>query len=252
MMDVAISPCPNDTFLFAPWIHQYIKSRITIQTTFADIATLNEMAMQKKYPLIKVSIAAFRKIKGYRLLPVGMALGYGVGPKLISREPLQNLSGKKVAIPGKDTTAELLFDHFFPNVEKHFCTYDQVLSLLKKGEVDAGVIIHETRFTYMNGGFFELVDLGELWEKKYNLPLPLGGLILRDDYSKQADEITSILQESYRYAKKNPSKLEDYILQYAQEKDRHVVKKHIDLYVTEETYALSEKGLKAVNQLINL
>ncbi|NGX60885.1 MAG: 1,4-dihydroxy-6-naphtoate synthase [Chlamydiae bacterium] len=256
MIDVALSPCPNDTFLFAPWIEGFVESKYPITPHFADIQTLNKWAFSKRFPLIKISVAVFPKLLPfYQLLPVGAALGFGCGPKLIGKKPytLADLPNLTVAIPGEDITAHTLLSHFAPSPkEKHFCLYHEIFPLLNSDEVDCGLIIHESRFTYSEAGFFEIADLGELWEKKTSLPLPLGALAIQKSLPEpQKKGLTRALQDSLLYSKSHPEKSLPLILKHAQELSPEIVQKHIETYVTKETEILSEEGKKAIETLLS-
>ncbi len=249
-MKIAISPCPNDTYLFHAWITGRVAT--PPQVTFADIEQLNTLALEGKYPLIKLSFNCFREVcETYQLLPIGSALGMHCGPIIIAKTPfsLQELSKKRIAIPGKRTTANLLLEKLLPPIEhKHFCLYHEVADLIENDIVDCGLIIHETRFTYASRGFFEIIDLGEMWHERYQLPLPLGCLAIRRDYPHK-EEILQTLQDSLAYAKANPSESHSFILEKSQEKQVEIVKQHIATYVNSETENLSERGLKAIETL---
>lgn len=254
-MLTAISPCPNDTYLFYPWISYQIKSSLPIEPVYADIQTLNEWAPLGKHPLTKLSFPTFQKVSHlYQLLPIGTALGYHCGPKIIAKRafPIENIGEKKIAIPGKDTTAHLLLNSLLTSPkEKKYCFYHEIMDLIEREEVDCGLIIHESRFTYQNRGFVEIVDLGELWHTKKQLPLPLGGLaLLRTLPETQKRTILQNLQKSMHFSDNHRVSLIDYLLQYAQEKDPEVVFKHIDLYVTDETRNLTAEGIRAIESLI--
>src|ERR1700722_9571765 len=250
MLEIALSPCPNDTYLFHAWIEGLVGKEMTLSPTFADIQQLNIWGEAKKFPLIKVSISCFAKMqKEYELLPVGCALGWNCGPKLVAREKmsLDQLSHLRVAIPGQETTAHHLLNLLCPKPqEKLFCLYHEIEELLREGVVDAGVIIHETRFTH---GFHEIADLGELWMERYDLPLPLGGIAVLK--TQPIDLITKIVRDSLAYARSHPEAGEAFILKHAQDKNRDVVQRHIDLYVNEETENLSERGREAIALLLS-
>lgn len=252
-MKIGISPCPNDTFLFHAWISGKIESSIVPEVTFGDIQQLNQWAMNKRLPFLKVSFFCFGKILDeYDLLPIGAALGHCCGPKLISKKPfaLHEIKSKKVAIPGKETTAHLLFEHFCPPpLEKKFCLYHEIFSLLSNDEVDCGVIIHESRFTFQQLGFYQIADFGELWEKRHGLPLPLGGLVVQKNVSSEA--LIAALKGSLNFARANPQESLPFILQHSQGKDLKVIQEHISLYVNRETEALSEKGIAAIDTLLS-
>lgn len=249
---IALSPCPNDTFLFYAWIHGIVA--LPPIAHFADIDELNLLATEHAFPLIKVSIGHLPTLLDrYELLDVGVACGENHGPKLISREPfgLERLCEKRVAIPGLNTTAHLLLKLFFPEVQnKVVCRYDAMTTLLRQGIVDAALIIHETRFTFSKEGFYEIADLGEHWKREFNLPLPLGGIVI-DKRALDKEAMTEILRASLHFARKNPEKTLQFVLEKSQEKDPEVVQKHIDLYVTKETERLSREGKEAIQRLIN-
>ena len=250
MLELALSPCPNDTFLFHAWITGLVGSELPVNPTFADIEQLNLWGQAKKFPLIKVSIACFAKMQAdYTLLPVGCALGWNCGPKLISKKrvSLRDLPGLRVAIPGRETTAHYLLGLLCPPPkEKLFCLYHEIESLLEQDQVDAGLIIHETRFSH---GFYEVADLGELWHMQFSLPLPLGGIAALK--SLPIPLITSVLQDSLAYAHANPLASEEFVLKHAQNKNREIVQKHIALYVNEETIHLSKSGKNAIDLLLS-
>lgn len=254
MLPIAISSCPNDTYLFYAWIKGFVGQEYPLSPTYADIDSLNKWAQNLEFPLIKVSMPCYGKIRDhYTLLPVGMALGFGVGPKVIAKKKwkFDQIAKKKVAIPGLDTTANMLFDCFFSSKEKVFCPYDQVMTLIKNGEADLGVIIHETRFTFEKEGLVEIADLGTLWENKFSLPLPLGGIAVKRNLGLEK-AFSTILQKSFLYAKEHFEQMFSFILEHSIEKDVEVVKRHIDLYVNSETFHLSHIGKQAVEQFLTL
>lgn len=254
-LPVAFSFCPNDTFLFHAWVHSYVGEELPLNASLGDIQSLNEWATQSSFPLIKISLSHLPSIiKNYQLLPVGNALGYHCGPKIIAKQPfsIEDLQNKIIAIPGKSTTAHTIYNQLLPQPQqKLFCTYHEVFPLIHSGKADCGLIIHESRFTYIQEGFYEIADLGSLWHQRFNLPLPLGGLAIRRGY-KNASLIVKNLQDSLMFAKAHPEVSRDYISTHSQEKDENVIRQHIQLYVNEETYFLSQTGIKAIEQLINL
>lgn len=255
MIPLAISPCPNDTFLFHAWIFGLIDQNFLPVPTYADIDTLNQWALEKRFPLIKVSCSILKKIENnYQLLPVGVTLGYGCGPKIIAKSPfpLESLSTKTVAIPGVETTAHRLLQLLAPSpLKKVVLPYHAICKAVENGEVDCGLIIHETRFTFAKCGLIEIADLGALWEKTHQLPLPLGAIVVSKDLSSDTiQKITDLLQLSLHYAWAYPAESRPFILEKAQEKQWAIAKKHIDLYVTQETCSLSEKGRQAINKLL--
>lgn len=254
-LPIALSPCPNDTFLFHAWIKGLVGLEVRPEPTYADIETLNEWAFEDRFPLTKLSFSCFKHVlKNYQLLPIGAALGIGMGPKLIAKKPfsLSELSSKQVALPGKFTTAHLLFDSLLGTCQsKVFCRYDEVLSLLANGSADCGVIIHETRFTFQKAGFIEIADLGSLWDQIHRTPLPLGGLAIRRNLSDcQKKQITQSLKDSLSYARQYPDESIDFILSLSQEKEQNIVDRHIQTYVNQETEILSEEGIFAIGALL--
>jgi len=255
MIDVALSPCPNDTFLFFPWIMGYVGDSFPLQAHFYDIEQLNHHALAKRYLLTKLSIATYYKMSHhYELLPIGAALGHNQGPKLVGPSPytLSDLKTLRVAIPGKETTANLLLTRFVPELgERYFCLYHEVIELIKKGRVDCGVIIHETRFTFANEGLYEIADLGQLFYEQTAHPLPLGALVLKRESFFLKEKISALLKESLAFAKKYPEKGKEFILEKSQEKDQSIIEQHIALYVNSETEELSKKGLRAIELLCN-
>ncbi len=239
-MKVGFSPCPNDTFLFHAWVHGLIDGP-PIEPFLADVEELNERATKGELPLTKLSIAALPYCPDYRLLTVGTAMGYGCGPKLVGRA-----HPKRVAIPGKMTTAAQLLQRYFPGLETVAMRYDTIIDAILRGFVDAGVIIHETRFTFMQSGLTELADLGELWHQETRLPLPLGGIALHKSIQDEKP-IEKALRSSLRHAMAHPSFSKNYIEEFAQVKDLGVIRSHIATYVTKETLHLSAHGRQAIN-----
>lgn len=252
-MKIALSPCPNDTYLFHAWIAGLCGE--PPEVFFADIQTLNELALSGLFPLIKLSFGCFKRVVNhYQLLPIGSALGFNCGPKIISKThfSVEKLSEMRVAIPGKDTTAHLLLNHLLPPPkEKKYCLYHEVAQLIDKNEVDCGLIIHETRFTFAAKGFIEIIDLGELWQDRYQLPLPLGGLAIHKDFPNK-EEVVSLIEKSLDQANTHPDLSRNFILKYSQEKNPEIVDRHIETYVNEETKRISRNGILAIETLTNL
>ncbi len=187
------------------------------------------------------------------MLPVGAALGFNCGPKIIAKKsfPLENLASLRIAIPGQDTTAHHLFQRLIGRAKKiRFCFYHEIASLLDANEVDCGLIIHENRFTFKEQGFVEIVDLGELWHQQTSLPLPLGGLAIRRDVV-QKKEILEALRDSLSFAHTHPSSSLSFVLKHSQEKDPLIVAQHIQTYVNKETASLSKSGQRAISTLLN-
>lgn len=255
-LSAAISPCPNDTFLFAAWAEGRAGRELPIDLHFADIQQLNEWALAGRYPICKVSFAILpRLLPTYQLLPVGAALGWRCGPLLVARSlfPLEALGTKRVALPGRDTTARLLLERFAPPpLESRFYPFHKTVEALDRGEVDCAILIHEQRFTYQGQGLSLICDLGTLWHDRTGLPLPLGGLVA---HRSLPDEVRrrfiAAARESLTVGWSDPKANERYVLERAQEMAPVVVQAHIETYVTAESHTLSEEGLRAIDQLLS-
>ena len=256
-LDIAFSPCPNDTFLFADLILNPKSYPIQCVSHLFDIEKLNEFALKKTYPVTKLSFSCLGHIlNDYILLPVGSSLGFNNGPKIIAKNPfdLKNLSNKVIAVPGKNTTTNLLLSILLNEPQdKIFCRYDEVLDLIDNGTCDCGLFIHETRFTFKDKGFIEICDLGEVWQSQFNLPLPLGALAAKRELGEDAlKTLTQSLELSLNRGYEDPESIKEYIVKNSIEKDWEVIQSHIDLYVNQETKSLSEKGKKAIVTLFKL
>jgi 1,4-dihydroxy-6-naphthoate synthase len=250
-IEIAFSPCPNDTFIFDALIHQKIDtSGIQFKPVLMDVQGLNESAIKEKYPVTKISYGVYpRLIDKYVILDSGSALGFGVGPLLISSDKMKNLGPEEtaVAIPGIDTTAHVLFSSAFPEVKKKvFFRYDDIESFViaNKG---MGVIIHENRFTYAEKGLHKICDLGEVWEEKTGMPIPLGGIVASRKLDKDLTrKIETLIAESIAFARGNYPQLSDFVIANAQEMNERVMRNHIDLYVNDYSMSLNESGRQAI------
>jgi len=269
MLTLAFSPCPNDTFIFAALVHGWIdREGIAFDYHLADVEELNLMALSGKVDMVKVSFHAWLSLRNqYELLESGSALGFGNGPLLIARSriPLQLFTGNseqskqkmseiRVALPGEHTTAHLLFSLAFPEVtRKEFMLFSDIETAVISGEVDAGVIIHENRFTYKQKGLVKIMDLGEFWEEKSSSPIPLGGIIARRELGeKTIEKLNRIMRRSVQFAMKNPDDVMDFVTAHAREMDEEVMRKHINLYVNRFTLDLGEDGSRAIQTLIDI
>lgn len=254
MINLAISNCPNDTFVFDAWIHGKSAASIRPRVQFHDIQELNLLALQKQIDVVKVSAFAFGKLtKHFKLLPTGAAIG-PYGPKVIAKKPfhLGELAEKTVAIPGFDTTAYLLLKTLCPEVKECISSrYDTCLNLVETGRADAALIIHETRFTFREKGFFEICDLGSLFYDRYRLPVPLGVVVIRNE-NEYHNETIDAMRHSLDFAQSNPDSAYDFMQKLSQEKDRDVILAHKTAYVTDETYEISKQGLQAIRTLLEL
>lgn len=251
----ALSPCPNDTFLVCGWASGEVGQDRPPELIFEDIERLNERALAGISPLVKLSFPTFAKVlKSYELLPVGSAI-CPYGPKLIGKAPFLfgDLPQKRVAIPGRGTSAHALLNQLLPPpLEKVFCLFHEVFDLLQSGRVDAAVVIHEKRMTFLEEGYCEIADLGLLWQERTGLPVPLGGLaIARALPYAQKRELLEILQASLAWAESRPfEELLPFLKTYSQDQRHEVIAEHVRLYVNEETRALSPLGKKAILTLL--
>ena len=268
VIDIGFSPCPNDTFIFDALVNHKIDTKgYTFNTHLEDVQTLNEWALQGKLPVSKISYGVWPLVKNnYHLLNAGGALGKGVGPLLIYKEnatsTLENSdvenNGKPtiktmcVAVPGINTTAHLLFSLAFPKVKnKKFLVFNEIEEAVLSGQVDAGVIIHENRFTYAEKGLSKWMDLGSYFEETFNAPIPLGGIIARKDMpNEEVQLLNTLIKESVQYAFKNSYDiLPEFVKCHAQEMSEQVMRQHIDLYVNDFTVDMGDTGKKAIEQL---
>ena len=254
---IAISPCPNDTFMFWAMLHRQVDTfGITFSVEMRDIEQLNHAATEQEFDMIKISYAHYLKVsQAYQLLTAGSALGFGNGPLLVSRRRIypDEVPFLRIAIPGVDTTANLLLTIAYPTAtDKREYLFSDIEEVVLSDEVDAGLLIHETRFTYTKKGLHKIIDLGEYWENHTGLPLPLGAIAVRRNFSDETKHQLNIaLCESVRYALQNPHATDDYVIRHAQEMSLEVCRKHIALYVNEFSVDLGEKGRQAVYTLYN-
>ncbi|MBT4501712.1 MAG: 1,4-dihydroxy-6-naphthoate synthase [Gemmatimonadetes bacterium] len=249
------SPCPNDTFIFYGLVHGRIEGAPVCRELLEDIATLNSMALEGRLDVTKISFHAFAHLRvRYCLLHSGGALGRGCGPLVVAREGMapDELRGKRVAIPGKLTTAALLLRLFDPDIEELIVmSFDEIMPAAERGEVDAGLIIHESRFTYPRHGLVKVIDLGEWWEESTGHPIPLGGILARRALGAELiGRIDRALRESVEFAYAHPEEVRGYIREHAQEMEDEVMRAHIDLYVNEYTLDYGAAGAAAIVDLL--
>jgi 1,4-dihydroxy-6-naphthoate synthase len=254
-LTLGFSPCPNDTFIFDAMVNSKIDTHgITFDYVMEDVETLNIWAEQGKLDITKLSYNTFLHVADqYALLHSGSALGEGVGPLLVSKSQLdiKDIDNFKIAIPGFNTTANLLFTLAFPNAKnKTELVFSEIEAAVLNGEYDAGLIIHEGRFTYQQKGLNKLIDMGDWWEKTTHAAIPLGGIVIRRSLgSELAATVDSIIKESLAYSWKRHPELSDFITANAQEMEEDVMRKHIHLYVNDYTTDLGEKGRNAITTL---
>jgi 1,4-dihydroxy-6-naphthoate synthase len=258
MISLAFSPCPNDTFIFDAMVHGKIDTEgLLFNFRMEDVETLNHLAMEGAVDMIKVSYHAYLYLTGkYRLLDSGSALGTGNGPLLVSKKKysIPELNDLMVAIPGNYTTAHLLLKIMAPGIHrKKIMVFDQIEDAVLSGEADAGVIIHENRFTYERRGLQKIADLGEYWEKLTHCPIPLGGILARNDLGEEIiGKLNRVMRRSVTFAMKNPDSVMDFVRQNAQAMEDEVMQKHIALYVNNFTLDLGEEGKEAIEKLFEL
>ncbi|MDO8885906.1 1,4-dihydroxy-6-naphthoate synthase [Candidatus Oleimmundimicrobium sp.] len=255
---IGFSTCPNDTFIFYPLMKKKVNDcELSFVETLADVETLNKAAFNCKFDVTKLSYQAFgHLVDDYVLLRSGSALGRGCGPLLVSHHSLapEELIDKKIAIPGKYTTAAMLFK-LYSNQCKNLVemSFEKIMPAIKEGIVDAGVIIHEGRFTYKKEGLVKVVDLGNWWEKKTGLPIPLGGIFAKRSLGKETiGRIDSCIKKSVEYAFLHREESMEYIKEYARELEDDVIKQHIELYVNRFSVDLGEEGVRAIKYLLKM
>lgn len=257
-LSLGFSPCPNDTFIFDALVNRKIDTGIfEFDVVLEDVQTLNRWALEKKLDISKISYGVWPLLqKNYTLLDSGGALGKGVGPLLISKNNilLKDIDQMSIAIPGEQTTANLLFSMAFPNAKrKKFLVFSQIEEAVLNDEVDCGVIIHENRFTYMQKGLIKQMDLGEYWEQKTKSPIPLGGIVMRNEFTDtERAEVDRLIRDSLAYAEAYYPDLSDYVTEHAQEMQESVMRQHIDLYVNQFSLSLGDEGRHAVDVLLEV
>jgi 1,4-dihydroxy-6-naphthoate synthase len=253
-IDLGFSPCPNDTFIFDALVNHKIDTKgFEFNLHLEDVQTLNEWALQGKLPYSKISYGVWPNVKNqYQLLESGGALGKGVGPLLIYKGTQPDPSTMRVAIPGRNTTAHLLFSLAFPEVKnKVFLVFNEIEDAVLSGKVDAGVIIHENRFTYADKGLSSWMDLGHYFETTFNAPIPLGGIIARKDQPQDEVKVMdTLIRESVAYAFKHSyDQLPEFVKCHSQEMSEQVMRQHIDLYVNDFSIDMGETGKNAIARL---
>ena len=255
---LGFSPCPNDTFIFDALVNHKIDTHgLEFEVHLEDVQTLNEWAIDGNLDFSKISYGALPLVfSKYVVLESGGALGKGLGPLLITRSETTTLeiANALIAIPGVNTTAHMLFSLAFPEAKnKVYKIFHEVEGMVLNGSVDAGVIIHENRFTYKEKGLHKLMDLGEYWEKQTKLPIPLGGIVANRKVDKiLALQVDMLIKKSVEYAFSHYPHLSPYVQIHAQEMNTQVMKQHIDLYVNDYSLWLGEDGKKAVIKLLDV
>jgi 1,4-dihydroxy-6-naphthoate synthase len=265
-LTLGFSPCPNDTFIFDALIHHKIDTEgLDFEVFYDDVETLNQKAMRGELDISKLSYHAFAYVaEKYVLLDAGSALGFGVGPMLISKREisiaeLENTNPDtgntqlKIGIPGKYTTANFLLGLAFPQAtNKQELVFSDIENALLDERIDIGLIIHENRFTYQDKGLKKIIDLGDYWERRTGCPIPLGGIVANRNLPLDVQhKINRVLRRSVEFAFKNPKSGLEFIRLHAQEMSEEVMYKHIELYVNKYSADLGDEGKKAIKLMFD-
>ncbi len=257
-LSLGFSPCPNDTFIFDAMVHGKIDTEgLAFDVLMADVEELNKKAFAKELDITKLSYHAFAYLlEDYLLLDAGSALGTNCGPLLIGKRMLseREINSAKIAIPGKLTTANFLLSLAFPNATNRCeMLFSEIEDSILENGADAGLIIHENRFTYGQKGLVKIIDLGEFWESTTGLPIPLGGIAIKNSFPKEIlQKVNRIMKRSVSFAMDNPAHSKKFVQKYAQEMEAEVLYKHIKLYVNSYTKDLGIKGKAAVSKLFKM
>lgn len=260
MTSLGFSPCPNDTFIFYAIANRKIDTLgLDFELHIEDVETLNKLAMKRELDITKISCHAFCYLQDdYQFLRAGAALGRGCGPLLVAKKKYKakDLSDKKIAVPGELTTAFLLLKLFLSTFNLHpstfvFMPFNEIMQSVRDGKVDAGLIIHEGRFTYPEYGLVEIVDLGQWWENQTGLPIPLGGIIAKKELGPaKITAIEDLIRMSIKYSMTHMEEVMPFIKKYSQELSKSVIIKHIGLYVNDYTLEVGSDGMSALNELL--
>jgi 1,4-dihydroxy-6-naphthoate synthase len=256
---LGFSPCPNDCFIFDALVHRKIDTEgLEFDVHMTDVEELNRHAFAGSIDVTKLSYHAFAYLTdSYALLNAGSALGFGVGPLLIAAKPIPDLANRisefRIAIPGKYTTANFLLSLAFPDAKhKTEMLFSEIEGAVLSGTMDAGLIIHENRFTYAERGLYKLIDLGEFWENLAHAPIPLGGIVVKRSFPAELQtKIDRVIRRSVEYAFAKPDASMPFVKANAQEMSEDVMQKHIALYVNAYSVDLGETGKAAVRLLFD-
>jgi len=256
-LKIGFSTCPNDTYMFDALVNNKISHDFEFNPILKDVEELNTLALDGSLDVTKISYHAYAFLSDkYILLNAGSALGYGNGPILISKRKIypDEISDAKIAIPGNLTTANLLLGIAFPEATKKTeYLFSDIEDVVLSNESDAGLIIHESRFTFEKKGLKKIIDLGEYWENLTNLPIPLGGIAIKREISEKVRlQFNKVLKQSIQFANNYPYSSIDYILKYSKELSEEVVKKHIHLYVNDFSLEIGNVGQQSVNTLFKI
>lgn len=257
-LSIGFSPCPNDTFIFGALVHGLIDTEgLSFEVVMEDVEALNKRAFAGTLDITKLSYHAFAHLtQHYQLLNAGSALGNNCGPLLVAKKPMssEEIEAARIAIPGKMTTANFLLGLAFPKANNRVETlFSSIEEAVLKDSCEAGLIIHENRFTYEQKGLIKLMDLGEYWEETTQLPIPLGGIVVRNTLSTELQQkVDRVVRKSIEFAYQYPEKVMPYIRLHAQAMEDQVMQAHIALYVNQFSLDLGEIGRKAVTKLFDL
>jgi 1,4-dihydroxy-6-naphthoate synthase len=256
---LGFSPCPNDTFIFDALVNKKIDTEgLDFDVHLEDVQTLNNFALEDRLDFSKISYGVLPLLLNtHTLLNSGGAMGNGVGPLLISKNEnitAGDVDDLRIAIPGKNTTAYLLFSFVYPNAKNiSFYVFNEIEAAVLSGEVDAGVIIHENRFTYKQKGLYKITDLGAEWETKTKSPIALGGIVASNRISKSImGQVDLLIAKSVEYAFNNYPAISEYVSCHAQEMSETVMRQHIDLYVNNFSRDMGETGKNAIETLVHI
>jgi 1,4-dihydroxy-6-naphthoate synthase len=254
-LTIGFSPCPNDTYIFDALIHKKIDTEgLDFEVFMADVEELNTLASTGALDITKLSFHAYAWFSSnYQLLTSGSALGEGCGPLLIAKQKIEPVEfpNIKIAIPGVKTTANLLFQLAYPNTgTKQEMLFSKIEDAILNDEVDAGVIIHENRFTYADKGLVKIADLGSIWENKYKMAVPLGGIAIKRQHdSSLKEKVNRLIRKSIEFANQYPDSSLPFTTIHAQEMEQKVMQQHIDLYVNDYSIDLGETGKRAIEEM---
>ncbi len=258
-LSLGFSPCPNDTFIFDALVNKKIDTEgLSFDVHLEDVQTLNNFALEDRLDFSKISYGVLPLLLNtHTLLHSGGAMGNGVGPLLISKNEnitAGDVNDLRIAIPGKNTTAYLLFSYVYPNAKNiSFYVFNEIEAAVLSGEVDAGVIIHENRFTYEQKGLYKITDLGAEWETKTKSPIALGGIVASNRISKPImGQVDQLIAKSVEYAFNNYPAISEYVSCHAQEMSEAVMRQHIDLYVNDFSKDMGETGKNAIETLVHI
>jgi 5,8-dihydroxy-2-naphthoate synthase len=257
-LSIGFSPCPNDTFIFDALVNGKINTGgLTFDVVMEDVETLNRMALQEKLDITKISYGVLPRIlPAYQVLEAGGALGMGVGPLLVTAEHStpEMINDMTIALPGSNTTAHMLFSLAFPGaVKKKFMAFSEIEDAVLRGDAEAGVIIHENRFTYEAKGLYKVMDLGDYWERTTGNPIPLGGIVMNRRYEKSLMfRVNDLIRQSLEHSRNAYPDLSSFIRDNAQEMEEDVMRKHIGLYVNDYSLNLGARGRAAVWQMLDI